>query len=84
VLGCTQRFETELTRVVNSAPFEPERLQDAAQSCAHEAKEKGVDVERLIAELGDCLRSRPIPHQSYSELRRLMVGWVLAVYFPSA
>ena len=83
-LGCTQRFETELARVTNSAPFEPDRLQDAAQSCAHEAKERGVDVERLIAELGDCLRNRPIPHQSYAELRRLMIGWVLAVYFPAA
>ena len=84
MLDCTQRFETELTRVAETVPFDPELLREAAEGCAHEAKRKSVDVERLIAELGDCLRNRPIPHQSYVELRRLVIGWVLAVYFPTA
>ena len=84
MLDCTHRFETELLQVAQSSPFDPELLRDAAQSCAHEAKLKGVGVERLIAELGDCLRNRPIAHQSYVELRRLVIGWVLAVYFPAA
>lgn len=82
-LACTERFEAELDRTLQSAPFDPELLREAAQACAHEAKLKQVDVERLIAELGDCLRNRAIPHQTYVELRRLVIGWVLAVYFPA-
>ena len=83
MLDCTQRFEADLTEVARSSPFEPEALRNAAESCAREAKLRAVDVERLIAELGDCLRNHPIPHQGYVELRRLVIGWVLAVYFPA-
>lgn len=83
-LDCTDQFEVVLDRVVQSSPLDPDELRDAAQSCAHEAKQKRVDVERLIAELGDCLRHRAIPHQTYTELRRLVIGWVLAVYFPAS
>ncbi len=82
-LACTQRFETTLVQIGQTSPFDPDLLRDATRACAHEAKLKEVEVERLIAELGDCLRSRPIPHQSYVELRRLVIGWVLAVYFPT-
>lgn len=81
-LACTERFEAELGRVVQSEPFDPELLRGAAQACAQEARVRQVDVERLIAELGDCLRGRAIPHQTYLELRRLVIGWVLAIYFP--
>ena len=83
-LACTERFEAELDRTMRSTPFDPELLRDAAQACAHEARLNEVDVERLIAELGDCLRNRATPHQTYIELRRLVIGWVLAVYFPAA
>ena len=84
MLDCTRQFETEITQVAQSSPFEPDTLRHAAESCAREGKLRGVDVERLIAELGDCLRNHPIPHQSYVELRRMVIGWVLSVYFPAA
>ena len=84
MLDCTQQFEIELTAVAQASPFEPASLRDAAEACAREAKLRGVDVERLIAELGDCLRNHPIPHQSYVELRRRVIGWVLEIYFPAA
>jgi hypothetical protein len=83
MLDCTKRFEIEIKRVAQASPAEPDGLRNAAESCASEAKLRGIDVERLIAELGDCLRNHPIPHQSYLELRRMVIGWVLAVYFPA-
>lgn len=83
-LDCTDQFEVVLDRVVQSSPLDPEELRHAALSCAHEAKGKRIDIERLIAELGDCLRNRAIPHQTYAELRRLVIGWVLAVYYPAS
>ena len=82
-LECTQRFERELMHIVATPPFHPESMRDAAQACAQEAKLKGIDIERLIAELGDCLRNAAALHQHYVELRRLVIGWVLAVYFPA-
>lgn len=82
-LQCIDPFTAELDRVVDAAPFVPEQMRDAALACAHEAKLQEIPIERLIAELGDCLRLRPIPRVQYAELRQQVIGWVLSVYFPA-
>ena len=83
-LECTERFDATVTSVIEAGAFDPESLRDATITCASEAMLRSIPVERLIAELGDCLRLRPLPQKQYAELRQLVVGWILEVYFPRA
>ena len=83
-LECTERFDAAVTRLIDARAFDPESLREATIACANEGMLRAIPVERLIAELGDCLRLRPLPQKQYAELRQLVVGWILEVYFPPA